>query len=143
MCGRVFIRIMIIAVEMIPVQSGEQQSAAAHAAAARHHSSVECVKKCLALTRQFFAHFQLFSVAEISSSRQKITLRVKQRTTKNSDNVRLNHENCVFGWNLGFFHVHEQQRYALLNVRVLSFREERGVFFTRFSRKLSYDCGPA
>ena len=43
---------------MIPVQSGEQQSAAAHAAAARHHSSVECVKKCLALC-QFFAIFRL------------------------------------------------------------------------------------
>ena len=41
-------------------------------------------------------------------------------------------------WNLGFFHVHEQQRYALLNVRVLSFRERERVFFTRFSRKLSH-----
>ena len=66
---------------------------------------------------------------KVRSSRQKITPRVKQRTTKNCDNVRLNHENCVFGWNLGFFHVHEQQRYAVLNVRVLSFREEQRAFF--------------
>jgi hypothetical protein len=120
---------------MIPVQSGEQQSAAAHAAAAarhHHHSScVERVKKCLGcFDVNFWSIFSFFAgEIKVRSSRQKITLRVQQRTTKNSDNVRLNHENCVFGWNLGFFHVHEQQRYAVLNVRVLSFREEQRAFF--------------
>ena len=77
---------------MIPVQSGEQQSAAAHAAAAarhHHHSScVERVKKCLGcFDVNFWSIFSFFAgEIKVRSSRQKITLRVQQRTTKNSDN---------------------------------------------------------
>jgi len=121
---------------MIPVQSGEQQSAAAHAAAAarhHHHSScVERVKKCLGcFDVDFWSIFSFFAgeIKYVRVARKSPCAYNKQRTTKNSDNVRLNHENCVFGWNLGFFHVHEQQRYAVLNVRVLSFREEQRAFF--------------
>ena len=94
-------------------------------------------KKCLALT-SILVHFQAFGTC----SRDKVKFECarkshcasKQRTTKNCDNVRLNHENCVFGWNLGFFHVHEQQRYALLRTFAFYRLESGARFFFSFSR---------
>jgi hypothetical protein len=47
------------------------------------------------------------------------------------ENVRLNHENCVFGWNRGFFHVRERQRYARCVVRAFVFLERFAFFFSR------------
>ena len=57
------------------------------------------------------------------------------------ENVRLNHENCVFGWNRGFFHVREWQRYARCVVRAFVFLE-RSAFFFSLSRieRCACDC---
>ena len=57
------------------------------------------------------------------------------------ENVRLNHENCVFGWNRGFFHVRERQRYARCVVRAFVFLERFAFFFlSRIIERCACDC---
>ena len=57
------------------------------------------------------------------------------------ENVRLNHENCVFGWNRGFFHVRERQRYARCVVRAFVFLERFAFFFlSRIIVRCACDC---
>ena len=53
--------------------------------------------------------------------------------------VRLNHANGILSWNLGFFHVYEQQRYLISSRRVfIIFGGESAREFTRiFSRRVS------
>ena len=64
------------------------------------------------------------------SSEKKIEKVVLQYS--HNHHVRLNHANGILSWNLGFFHVYEQQRYLISSRRVfIIFGGESAREFTR------------